>query len=370
MAKIALISDVHLGTRQYGIPERYEDFLASFGRFGESVRGNADAVVIGGDLFDSPRPDAKSVLKAMQVVRGIPVPVWGIDGNHDLSGGGWLRAIGANVFPDYATVEIAPGVHAAGLSYLNGRDLVAAIGRMADAGVRADILVAHFALAEMNGGGSADTGVQELSPLLERMGVKAVLMGHVHIPDCRRWNGILYVNPGSTEMKSANEPPEKYYFVLDTDTWEAREVPLKTRKMETVEIADEESLAAFRERLTSESEAVAGGSVSERPFYQIIADDSVDDAFKRLAAIVHDTSALGRIVMRSSRARDLAPVVDRKESVATLASAIEARFPKESDEARLTASLLHSPEPSAIHMIVERYMSEGKGEAEAAAAEG
>ena len=360
MAKIALVSDVHLGTRQYGIPERYEDFLAAFGRFGEGVRGNADAVVIGGDLFDSPRPDARSVLKAMEVVRGIPVPVWGIDGNHDLSGGDWLRAIGANVFPDYATVEIVPGVHAAGLSYLNGRDLVAAIGRMADAGVKADILVAHFALAEMNGGGSADTGVQELSPLLERMGVKAVLMGHVHIPDCRRWNGILYVNPGSTEMKSANEPPEKYYFVLDTDTWEAREVPLETREMETVEIADEASLAAFMERLASESRAVAGGAPG-RPFYQIVADDSVDDAFKRLAATLHDASALGRIVVRSSRARDLAPVVDRKEGVATLASAIEARFPKESDEARLTASLLHSPEPSAIHMIVDRYMSEGSG---------
>ena len=66
--------------------------------------------------------------------------------------------------------------------------------------------------------------------------------------------------------------------------------------------------------------------------------------------------------MRSSRARDVAPVVDRNESVATLESAIEARFPKDSDEAKLTAAMLHSPEPSAIHLIVEKFMSEDKTE--------
>ena len=66
--------------------------------------------------------------------------------------------------------------------------------------------------------------------------------------------------------------------------------------------------------------------------------------------------------MRSSRARDLAPVVDRKESVATLESAIEARFPKESDEAKLISSMLHSPEPSAIHLIVDRFMKGEKPE--------
>ena len=63
--------------------------------------------------------------------------------------------------------------------------------------------------------------------------------------------------------------------------------------------------------------------------------------------------------MQSSRPRDLAPVVDRKESVATLASAIEARFPKDSAEARLTASFLHSPEPASIHLLVEKFMKDG-----------
>jgi hypothetical protein len=86
-------------------------------------------------------------------------------------------------------------------------------------------------------------------------------------------------------------------------------------------------------------------------------DDQIEDAFKRVSKSVRDYGAIARIVMQSSRARDVVPVVDRKEGVATLESAIEARFPKDSDEARLTAAMLHSPEPSAVHLIVEKFMN-------------
>jgi len=361
MAKIAIVSDVHLGTRQYGLKERYHDFLTAFENVGNSiVEHKVDMVVIGGDLFDSPRPDAESVLQAQYVVKGIDdagIPVFGIDGNHDLSGSGWLRVIGMHALFDGIVVERA-GVKIAGINYKNGRDLIEEIKRMVDEGRKTDILVMHFALAEMNGGGSADTGVQELSPLLDKLGVKAVLMGHVHIPESKKWNGILYVNPGSTEMKSSNEPPEKYYFILDTDTWEAEPIPIVTREVRTVEVSDDNGVDDLRDALEDEDRRMRDASC-RRPFYHLIVDDTIDDAFKRVAAIVHDTGAVARIVMRSSRARDLAPVVDRKEGVSTLESAIEARFPKDSDEAKLIAAMLHSPEPSSIHLIVDKFMSNG-----------
>lgn len=364
MAKIALVSDVHLGTRQYGLKERYDDFIVAFERFGKSVvEHEVDAVVIGGDLFDSPRPDAKSVLQAQYVLRGIDqmgIPVFGIDGNHDLSNSGWMQVIGAYALFDGIPVSVnsLKGIKMVGVNYKSGRDFISALQQMVDDRVKADILVAHFALAEMNGGGSADTGVQELSPILDKLGVKCVLMGHVHIPDCRKWNGVLYVNPGSTEMKSANEPKEKYYFILDTDTWEAEPVRIETRKVEEIEIADEEDLLAFQAELEAEAKTRATiVNCPEKVFYQIIADDSIDDVFKRLSKTIHDTSALARIVMRSSKARDLAPVVDRSESINTLESAIEARFPKESDEARHIKAFLASPDPASIRLRVEKYMN-------------
>ena len=366
MAKIALISDVHLGTRQYGLKERYEDFLSSFESFGKDIarRNDVDAVVIGGDLFDSPRPDAHSVLVAQNVVREINDSgknVFGIDGNHDLSGGDWMCVIDAQAMSDMVPMPFR-GVKMVGVNYRSGRDFIDAMQQMVDSGVKADILIAHFALAEMNGGGSSDTGVQELSPILDRMGVKCVMMGHVHIPDCRKWNGVLYVNPGSTELKAVNEPKEKYYFVVDTDKWEAEPVPLETRKVDEIEIKNEEDLVAFQIELENDardrSEII---NCPRKPFYQVVMDDTIDDAFKRLSKTVHETSALARIVMRSNSARDLAPSVDtRKESLNTLESAIEARFPKDSDEARLILSMLRSPDPSSIHMICERYMKEEK----------
>ena len=354
MAKIALVSDVHLGTRQYGLRARYEDFLSSFRKLGCNI--SADALVIGGDLFDSPRPDARSVGVAQEVVEYIKkkgIQVMGIDGNHDLSDGGWLRVIGAMPIEEGSIYKIGD-VSICGLHYRSGRDLIASLQGMVDRGVKSDILVAHFALSEMNGGGTADTGVQELCPILEQMGVKCVMMGHVHIPDARAWNGILFVNPGSTEMKSSNEPQSKFYFIVDTEKWEAEAVPIQTRKMETVEITGEDELALFRSRLEKEMSQ----DDSERAFYQVIADDTIDDVYKRLSVIVHDTGALARIVTRSSHARDMAPVVDRKEeSFNTLESAIEARFPKDSDEARLVLSMLRSPDPSSVHLIVERFMN-------------
>lgn len=370
MAKIAIVSDVHLGTRQYGIKERYNDFLKAFENVGNSIKEHGvDMVVIGGDLFDSPRPDAISVLQAQYVVSGLldaGIDVMGIDGNHDLSDCGWLRLVGMNALFDGGPTLERHGVKIVGINYKNGRDLIEEIQRLIDEGIKADIIVAHFALAEMNGGGSADTCVRELSPMLDKLGVKAVLMGHVHIPDCRKWNGVLYVNPGSTEMKSMNEPQEKYYFILDTDTWEAVPVPIVTREMRTVEVQDEVALKKLQDDLEAESQRMVDvlNDINgvRRPFYHLIVDDSIDDAFKRTAKIVHDTGALARIVMRSSRARDLAPVVDRKEGVATLESAIEARFPKDSDEAKLISSMLHSPEPSAIHLIVDRFMKGEKPE--------
>jgi len=361
MAKIAIVSDVHLGTRQYGLRERYEDFLKAFEEFGKSIPIGVDVVVIGGDLFDSPRPDAKSVLIAQQVVgeiQGRGIHVYGIDGNHDLSDGGWLSVIGANVLDD--TPVLRDGVSIAGINYLSGRDLVDKLQKMVDYGIKTDVLVMHFALAEMNGGGSADTGVQELSPLLDKLGVKAVLMGHVHIPDVRTWNGVLYVNPGSTEMKSYNEPRDKFFMVVDTDNLKpeaVEKVLIPTRKVVDVELNSEDDVIAFKARL-QDDEKNGVSRFTNGPLYNVIADAELEDVFKRVSQFVKETNALCRIVVCAKRDRDVAPVIDRKESVATLESAIEARFPIESQEARLISDMLRSPEPSAIHARVEKFMQE------------
>ena len=125
-----------------------------------------------------------------------------------------------------------------------------------------------------------------------------------------------------------------------------------------MDIATEDDLLEFQGRLNADM--VAGKE--KLTFYQVVASDDIEDGFKRIAKSVHDSSALARIVMRSGKSRDVAPVVDRAESVATLESAIEARFPKESDEAKLISSMLHSPDPSSIHLICQKFMEGEKPE--------
>lgn len=355
MARVALISDVHLGTRQYGLHIRSLDFNAAFQHAVlNAVGGGVRAIIIGGDLFDSAKPDALSVAAAQGVIayaKSAGVEVYGIDGNHDLANGDWLRVIGVKPL-DGCEYEIC-GRRVLGVPYRNGRDLVATLQGLADAGAKADVLVAHFALHEMNGGGTADTGAQELSPILDKLGVRCVLMGHVHIPNCKSYNGIQFVNPGSVEMKSANEPREKYWFDVDFDTWEAKPVKIKTRRMVDVEIVSEEALAKFQRTLQEEA-----SSRAEKAFYNVVADADMDEVFERLTQTVKETGAIARIVVCARRDRDVAPMVDRREGMATLEGAIEARFPPESREAKLVSDFLRSPSSEGIHLTVKKFMEE------------
>ncbi|MFP3172869.1 MAG: hypothetical protein RXQ79_07480, partial [Acidilobus sp.] len=55
---IAHMSDVHLGARKYGEKAIYDDVFRAFEESLEAVaREHAEALVLAGDVFDSPHPD-------------------------------------------------------------------------------------------------------------------------------------------------------------------------------------------------------------------------------------------------------------------------------------------------------------------------
>lgn len=82
--KILHISDAHLGRAQYGLPEREEDYYSAFRE--ALTRGrSADAVLITGDLFDTRRPPTRAILRFIDAVEGVGVPIYLIGGNHDFS---------------------------------------------------------------------------------------------------------------------------------------------------------------------------------------------------------------------------------------------------------------------------------------------
>lgn len=82
--KILHISDAHLGRAQYQLQAREEDYYRALEDAVRLGRG-ADAVLITGDLFDSRRPPVRSVVRFVEAVREIGVPIYVVGGNHDFS---------------------------------------------------------------------------------------------------------------------------------------------------------------------------------------------------------------------------------------------------------------------------------------------
>ncbi|MCL6634588.1 MAG: metallophosphoesterase [Peptococcaceae bacterium] len=85
--RLIYLTDTHI---QGGRPEnRRDDFLeALFGKFTEIIglcrRLKVDFVIHGGDLFDRPQPDQKSLDLFRWLLKELDLPVYCIAGNHDL----------------------------------------------------------------------------------------------------------------------------------------------------------------------------------------------------------------------------------------------------------------------------------------------
>ena len=64
--KFAHISDIHLGQRQYHLPEREQDIYDTLKQaINRSIEEKVDFVIFSGDIFDGTRPPNEAVLLLM-----------------------------------------------------------------------------------------------------------------------------------------------------------------------------------------------------------------------------------------------------------------------------------------------------------------
>lgn len=86
--RIAHISDTHLGFRQYGLPEREEDFTNAFIQaFTKILELKPDIIIHTGDFFESSHPPTRALKVAMEVLSKVSkkkIPVFILPGTHDL----------------------------------------------------------------------------------------------------------------------------------------------------------------------------------------------------------------------------------------------------------------------------------------------
>lgn len=84
--KIAVMSDLHLGFRQYGSIEREDDFYNHFLKICEEInKENPDIVIIAGDIFDKPNPSPKAISMYRNGVGNLNSDITiAIKGNHTM----------------------------------------------------------------------------------------------------------------------------------------------------------------------------------------------------------------------------------------------------------------------------------------------
>ena len=84
--KIAVISDLHLGKRQYGLFNRELDFYNQLNRVINKINDlKCDLVIIAGDIFDTPNPSPKSISEYNKNINKLECNnIVAIKGNHTI----------------------------------------------------------------------------------------------------------------------------------------------------------------------------------------------------------------------------------------------------------------------------------------------
>lgn len=276
---IAHIGDTHLRDTQYATYRRGLDFFEGFMKAIQIGCEHADVIVLTGDIFDRPRPSPKVIgqlMQADQLIKRSGKVAFAITGNHDWGSPTWLQTL----FPgrlessdnaDAPAVEVdATGIipldNAAALykGYrfvgLTPHSAATFRGSLADITVRArnaDVVLFHglvTGVVDFFAGTESPLHVSEF-PVSKNN--KAWLLGDVHVQGFvsvdRPGGGKCLVGyPGSTEMCSASENPDKSVPIIRLSKESATVqdiIPFSTRPFIKAEVCNDEQLDTLMARL-------------------------------------------------------------------------------------------------------------------------
>ena len=220
MFRFMHISDTHLGSRQYSIKEREDDFYEAFT---ESVQialdRDVDFVVHSGDLFDEHRPDnrALSVFRDnILKLQARKIPFYMIMGDHDRPKKDDIPA--SKIF-DFLGVKVLGMEEYESILHINGSEhiLIGGISNMK--GMRRERLRSQYERANFEAAENKMAILlshQAISPYFiseqceatsEELPVNFNYMafGHIHNRLEKKIGNSIFSYAGSTEIKSTNE---------------------------------------------------------------------------------------------------------------------------------------------------------------------
>lgn len=374
--RILLTADEHLGFKQYGFAERIDDFMLAVNYvFHQAQALGVDAVVSAGDTFQSIHPPAASVYFLYYMVQELAkagIPIYGIDGNHDLTESAWMKVCGIQPLDcedaaaeQFAVTELQDGVNIIGINGGPASTIRRRLGKMVEdvarQGKHADILVLHTELAELCGYAGADLTAAEVAGMVKPIGTRLVLMGHIHDYSETVIGDTRFIYSGSTEINASDERPDKSFSVIDItkDELKTSMYPIPVRPMFDVYIDDVSQLDELLANLERAK------SADQRLPIAMVSYDPVLPDFKARATAVLENNAIYRLIPRpkSEQGADIFAQIaqqsfEKRGALLNLKQVVAQSLGTESDEYQLVLEMLESPDD--VRGIVVRY-AQSKG---------
>lgn len=223
--KIGIISDLHLGKRNYGIIELENDFYKQYHKnIQELIKNKVDTVIIAGDIFDTPKPSALAISQFQEGIRQLNkknINVLNIIGNHTMLQTPHHKPadeLFTNEF-DYQLLNennkyIQDDIAIVGLPYHNNNklsELKEKIQKLAKEikNYRLKILVLHQEFQEYCGFSGAKLSIYDI-PVQD---FDIIICGHIHARKSTLIDGTktFYIQPGSIERLNTSEAENEFY---------------------------------------------------------------------------------------------------------------------------------------------------------------
>lgn len=244
--KFAVAADLHLRIRTWAdYPELCGDAFYSFSQIIDQVNHFNIPLLLLGDIFDDPYPDATTVQFFATECRRAKQSIGVIDGNHDFCDealgdfrGAW-GAVGGYHF-NRRVLEIGP-YRIYGLDYLPRRELQEALSQVPTA-----IVATHQAWKDFYSRGNYQGEFSWLPPH-----VTTLLTGDLHKAVIEQRGGVTVVSPGSTCLQKIDEAPHKSFVIAGEEVGAPglsfRPQPLRTRAVFVVDATTDDGFERFRQ---------------------------------------------------------------------------------------------------------------------------
>lgn len=232
MIKIGVMSDLHLGYRQYGLIERELDFYNQYDKCIDELM-DCDTVLIAGDIFDKPNPSPAAIVtfqNGIEKLKNEGIKVKGIRGNHtmlkrkDHISADEIFHNNYELLDTYGDIHNTNAINFYGIDYC-GTDIDKFYNKLEEvkknARVGINILLVHESFAEYCGFAGEPLEYHNI----DWGDIDIVICGHIHNTLLDEAVKPVFLQPGSIERCSLTEAIDEdlngkgvWKILIDTDS--------------------------------------------------------------------------------------------------------------------------------------------------------